>query len=53
MLQIHQQKQNIGTRQLTKSTMADQFVHSLKFKDSLFIAKLASCIVEKILTQAR
>ena len=53
MLQIHQQRQNIGTQQLTKSTMADQSVNSLKFNDSLFIANLASCIVEEILLQTR
>ena len=33
--------------------MANQFVNSLKLKDSLFNANLASCIVEKILTQGQ
>ena len=32
---------------ITKSTMANWFVNSLKLKDSLFTANLEACIVEK------
>ena len=48
-------KYGAGTRQLDKAVMDKRFVHSLKLKDSLFIANFTVCIVEdlKVLSGTR